>query len=253
MINVQTQVIPKILSALDAEGSQRYLFDQDLKPSINYSIDWMVSVFNKAFADNKLSEENLSELRYTRIFQLNGFSRVYLDPVALGHTVWSMIGMFPKPVVYPDTLPPSQINPTISVYRNDLSYIKSNFSAKRLTDEQWNENINNPFVAGNNVVFASPGLVSYAFLSPQNYSSSNYNVPMETSLRPELPNEFVGITYIKYPTQVNVATDNIEFPSTLLNLIVEKALNFISYKQGDRTNLYSVTAADVSTLVQLMR
>jgi hypothetical protein len=61
MIPVQT-IVDRVTSILDAEGSDRYLFDQDFKPAINLTKDWVVAVFNKAFADKKLSEENLKEL-----------------------------------------------------------------------------------------------------------------------------------------------------------------------------------------------
>ena len=44
-----------IRSRLDAIGSDRYLFDQDIKPAINSAIDISVAMFNAAFASNKLS------------------------------------------------------------------------------------------------------------------------------------------------------------------------------------------------------
>ena len=52
MIAVQT-VVDRMKSVLDAEGSDRYLFDQDFKPAINSAIDWLVAVFNAAFSDKK--------------------------------------------------------------------------------------------------------------------------------------------------------------------------------------------------------
>jgi hypothetical protein len=85
------------------------------------------------------------------------------------------------------------------------------------------------------------------------YQSSSYDSQgPEVEIRPSVADEFVAITYLKYPTPITDPSDNIEFPKVLINLVVDKALNFISRKQGDQTNLYSVTQQDISTLVQLM-
>ena len=61
---------------LDAEGSDRYLFDQDFKPAINSAMNWLVSVFNRAFENDKLSSENLRDLIKTRVWVANNFSRI---------------------------------------------------------------------------------------------------------------------------------------------------------------------------------
>ena len=62
MIAVST-VIERMQAILDAEGSTRYTFDRDYKPAINYAIEYYCSVFNSAFGNNKLTEENLRELK----------------------------------------------------------------------------------------------------------------------------------------------------------------------------------------------
>ncbi len=61
MIAVQT-VVDRMIFGLDAEGSDRYTFENDFKPAINSSVEWLQAVFNQAFADKKLTEENLRDL-----------------------------------------------------------------------------------------------------------------------------------------------------------------------------------------------
>lgn len=251
MISVQS-VVTRIESILDAEGSDRYTFNQDYRPAINSSVEWLQAVFNKAFADKKLTEENLKELIRVVVYQTNAYSRVVLDDPNLGMSIWSILKVNPKPVLYPsNSVVQVLAQPYLSKYRSDVSFIKSDFSAKRLSTEQWEQSKENIFEAGNE--FFSNQFKKYAYLNPQNYTSSTY-LPggPEIEIRPEIPNEFIGVTILKYPTPVQNISDSIEFPETLYNLVVQKALNFISMKQGDQTNLYAVSTRDVQTLVQLM-
>ena len=74
----------------------------------------------------------------------------------------------------------------------------------------------------------------------------------EIEIRPYLDNQLVAVTYLVTPKQITADTDTISFPQTMKNLLIDKALNFIYLKQGDGTNLYSITEREISTLVQLM-
>lgn len=248
MIPVQT-IVDRVTSILDAEGSDRYLFDQDFKPAINLTKDWVVAVFNKAFADKKLSEENLKELVQTKIWTTSTFSRIHIDPAVVN--VWTILGIKPKPTVYPSTsIPTVGGTPDASTLEAGVSYISSDFSARRLTVEEWNENKNNIFEAGNNITTVS--FTEYAYLNQGDYSSSAYSTAGELEIRPDISTEFVGITYLRYPADVTLIGDNIEFPQTLTDIIVNKVLNYISFKQGDRTNLFTVSGQEVATLAKLM-
>jgi len=250
MIAVQT-VVDRMKSVLDAEGSDRYLFDQDFKPAINSAIDWLVAVFNGAFSDKKLSEEDLRELVKTTIWQANSFSRINFDETALGYKVWTILGVFPEPTTYPEAVAPALSTPEESVFRSDLSFVDSQWSAKRLTIEEWNGNRGNIFTAGNETLLNS--LKSYAYLGHGGYESSNYNAGgEEIQIRPNVPGQFVAVAILKNPSKIDVISDDIELPAPILDLLFQKALNFIAYKQGDKTSLFAVTAADISTLVKLM-
>jgi hypothetical protein len=250
MIAVQS-VLDRIASDLDSEGSDRYTFDRDFKFAINSSVEWLQAVFNQAYGNKKWPEENMRDLVRVAVFQASSYSRISTD--LLPDSIWSLLRLNVKPVLNnasPSITPTT--NPSESFYRSDLSYISSDFDgAKKLTLEQWEENAKNIFEAGNTIL--ENDFKQYAYLSYVDYQSSSYDSQgPEVEIRPSVADEFVAITYLKYPTPITDPSDNIEFPKVLINLVVDKALNFISRKQGDQTNLYSVTQQDISTLVQLM-
>lgn len=414
---------------LDAEGSDYYTDTEDLIPAINAAIKWLVSVINIGFASNKLSEETFRELVKVKIFQANDFSRIMIDPTIIGHDVWTILAVYPKPTtnqsasaipctgtnVYTDgdngsmetdisglntftgdalikssdqasagsfsakftsgvnasttfgstgrkmigtdagvsltkglsyemtakvyipsgqttELPSASAGRRIQIimdaaatgkfssetvvsrwdfklnnfnqfvelktkataavsatafpeihqalfdtgsggiiytdeivfkcvasaedsfFIDNISFLSSEYSAKRLTSEEWNENRGNPFAAGNTIQTPAtcPELATYAYKNFADYTSTTYNIPVsrEIEVRPSVADELVGIEYLKVPNTVTLAADTIEFPTAFENLIYEKALNFISFKQGDNTTINSVTNADLNLLVQ---
>lgn len=253
MISVQ-QINDRVLSALDSENSDRYLFDQDIKPSLNGALEILVTWINQAFAENKLSAENLRELLHVGVWQANSYSRVAFNGQDVGHNLWSLLAIYPKPVVTSrNVVVPSTTNNSISKYRPDLSFVKSVQSAKRLTFEEWNENVDNAFMPGNSTLSGS--LAEYAYLDAANYSSTSYpssTDKAEWTIRPDIPNQLVAIAYLKYPTPVGQITDTIEFPLSLTDLIVELTLNKIGYKQGTQS-VYVATAQNIAKLVSLIK
>lgn len=245
----------QIRAALDAEGSDRYRDDRDIIPAINFAIKFLTSIINRALGQNKISEEAFEELIYTRIFQANVYSRVYFNPVTLGHSLWSILGVYPKPVVIPTSVVPSVLGDAAdSIYITTASFNYSNYSAKRLTAEQWNLGRQNPFVAGN-VIVTCTDLIEYAYRTYMNSTSSGYtpDVTREIEIRPSVGGEFVGIEYLKVPTVITAIGNSIEFPSSMENLLVEKALHFISIKEiNAEPPLIQVTDRDVNQLLSLM-
>jgi len=117
MIPVQ-DIVNRVASMLDAEGSDRYLFDQDYRPAINSAKDWVLAVFKKIFSEKAISEESLRELVVIRVFQTSSFSRIALEQPTLGDEIWSILSVNPKAVTYPnDTILPST-NTYDSFFRN---------------------------------------------------------------------------------------------------------------------------------------
>jgi hypothetical protein len=48
---------------LDAEGSDRYLRDIDVIPSVNASMEWLVGILSRVVGKDKFVEEKLSDLK----------------------------------------------------------------------------------------------------------------------------------------------------------------------------------------------
>lgn len=252
MILVQ-EIANRILSALDSEDSDRYLFDQDLKPSINGAVEDLVTMINQAFGEKKLSAENFRELLYVGIWQANSYSRVAFNSQDVGHELWTIDAIYPKPEVNKRvTTFPTQNN-SVSKYRPDLSFVKSTQAAKRLTFEEWNENAQNLFSPGNTLLTGA--MAEYAYLDAANYSSTTYpssTDKIEWTIRPDIPNQLVAIAYLKYPTPVTLISDSLEFPKSLTDLIVDLALNKIGYKQGTQS-VYIASMQNTARLISAIQ
>ena len=253
-ILVQT-LVNRMTAKLDAEGSQRYLFDQEYKPAINESMEALITMLNSAFAENKLTPESLRELVKVKVWQTNKFSRFSYSQTDTGHPLWTVLAIYPKPTLNKGVSGGAPVaDDSVSKFRGDISYISSEKSAKRLTLEEWNENNKNVFMPGNTILKGD--LQDYAYLDFADYSSSSYtgnSGVFEIQIRPDVPNELIAMAYLKYPNQVALITDSIEFPENLTDLITDLALQFIAYKQGDQTSLYVVTERNISKLVNLIR
>lgn len=238
-------IITQVESALDATGFDRYTWEDDFKPAINYSKDWLVSAFNRVFAKDKKSEETLRELIYVDVIRTNNLSRILLSETQTqtGRNLWSIKAIYPK-IDYVGTLT-DQTDLSVSMYSENAIYENSYKSASRKTLEQINANRHNPFSAGNNLELCEDYL-DYAYVMFENY----------VQIYPAIPNEDVGFVYLAYPSDVSGNTpedaDPLPFPELLTNLIVNKVLDWIAYKQGDNTNLKGVTDQDVQMLMNLM-
>lgn len=246
------EVVNRCLSALDAEGTERYLFDQDFKPGINYAEEWLTAAFNSGFASNKLTGESLRELVKISVWQANSFSRIAFDPAVMNHKLWTVLAIYPNPVVFPFQQPIPHPNKSVSRFMPTLSYVSGRASTNRLTLEEWNENQDNVFMPGNNKLTGD--LADYAYLDFGDYSSTNYNNPgkYEIEIRPSVANKYVAMGYLKRPDPISLITDSIQFPDSLTALITDKVLSWCATKQGDQTTLYSVTERDVQMLMNLL-
>lgn len=243
-----------MIAKLDAEDSDRYLFENDIKPAINEAMEQLVTMFNQAFGDNKLTPEALRELIKIKIWQTNMYSRISYNPADTGHALWSIIAVYPEPKMNKAVASSPEVDQAKSKLRKDLSFISSTKSAKRLTHEEWNQNADNVFMPGNRILKGA--LSEYAYLDFGDYSSTTYTgapSKIEITIRPDLPQKPVAIAYIKYPEKVKLIGDSIEFPESLTNLIVDMSLKNISYKQGDGTSLFQVTSQNISTIVNLVK
>lgn len=246
MITAQS-IFDNLRSKLDAEGSDYYRDDVDLIPATNSAVKWLVSVINAAYAQRKVTEEIFVDLAKVRVYQPNSFSRVQL-PLDL----WTILGVFTQIVTHPASPTLHSLAASVSEERGDISFISSLKSASRLTIEEWNQSTKNPFKAGNSIQTISE-LIEYAYLAAFDFSSDDYTGLKEITIKPSCANSFIAIAMAMNPTDITSAADNVEFPEQARMLIEEKALQYIAYKQGDQTNLFTVTERDIMNLSNIMR
>lgn len=252
MISVQ-ELRDSMLHALDAENSDHYRDDLDIIPAINVAVKWLTSVVNAAIGQNKIGEEFFREISYAGVFMSNNNSRVSLN--VFPSEVWSILAIYVDPETEIDlSIPaPTTNDPKQSYYMSNLIHVSSDLSCKRLTLEQWATNLENPFEHGYGGPEICDSLKWYAYLNPINYSISGAATKLQhVEIRPKSPNRLVTVFWAKKPTVVTTLSDDIDFPSSVYDLLFNKALNYVSYKQGDQTNLYGVTNTDIQTLINVL-
>ena len=212
--------------ALDAEGADHYDDVRDIIPAINLSVKWLVNVVNKTMGQRKFGEEIFRDLSEITVFNISSDNRIQLGDI------WTILAVYPNPKTG---------NNGVGEY-----HISSKESSKRLTIEEWSYNINNPFEAGN-MVSKCLDLNQSAYLAPFTYGNSGFDKEIE--IRPRPTTGKVSVAYVKNPTDISVlGVQDVQFPNSVYNLILNKALSYISYKQGDGTNLISVSESDIRTL-----
>lgn len=256
-ILVQT-IINQCNSLLDSEGSERYTFTEDFLPAITAANQYVISIFNAAFAKNKLSPENLKELAYMRCWQTSLYSRFAFDSTIVGHNLWTILAIHPKitcivkNVTWPVgtfVLPPATVE---SVYRSDISFRDSNYSAKRVTAEEWSKRNINPFVAGSSLI-TCPELITYAYSDFSDYVGG-YNLTnnkFEIEVSPDINGELVAMRYLRLPTAPTVITDSLDFPPALTNMIVQLVMRFIGIKQSG-IETYNIADKEIDELTKLL-
>jgi hypothetical protein len=252
MISVQ-ELRDSILHALDAENSDHYRDDMDIIPAINVAMKWLTSVVNAAIGQNKIGEEFFRDISYAGVFMTNNNSRVSLN--VFPSEVWSILAIYvdPQTEVDPSLPVPSTPDTKQSYYLSNLIHVYASLDCKRLSIEEWANNSVNPFEHGYDGDQLCNDLKFYAYLNPINYSLSGPSTKLQhIEIRPKSQNEMVTIFWAKKPSVVTSLADNIDFPSSVYDLLFNKALNYISYKQGDQTNLYTVTSTDIQTLINVL-
>lgn len=240
----------QMLAALDAEYSDHYRDAEDIIPAINGAIRWTVSLVNMALGQNKIGEEFFREISYTGIFRTDNNSRISLS--TFPSEVWTILAIYPKPDVQVRKDRPAPIfdDNEISYYVPSRVYVSSVHDCKRLSVEEWSRNKVNPFEAGYEGQDICGDLIQYAYLSPLNHWGTNTGAhSREIEIRPKLVNEFAAVIWAKKPNEITSINDNIEFPDSVRQLLFNKALNYISYKQGDNTTLYSISTDDIQQLL----
>lgn len=241
-----------IRSALDAEGSDYYKEVEDILPAINYSVHFVVSVINAALGQKKIGEEIFRDLSQARVFRTSIDSRISFDDFP--DEVWTVTGVFPLPETgNTGAAVPSMTDDKKSYLRVDKYHKNSQFAAKRLNIDEWTTNRNNPYAAGYDKSVVCPELRLYAYLNPVTYNpDSSVSIAHELEVRPALSKELITVFYIQKPGEITALTDSVPFPEAVMEMLVNKALFWIAYKQGDQTTLATMSQADINQLASLI-
>lgn len=252
MIQAQ-ELVDSLKSALDAEGSDHYIFELDYRPAINSSIKWLTNVVSSAIGRDKIGEEFFRDITYSGIFKTDESSRVSLN--VFPNEVWSILSVFVEPKtndISGQTAPDTTVL-TDSYFMNNLKFRSSYKSCKRLSIEEWVTARPNPFEDGYDGDQICDDLKQYAYLNPVNHENINTGISsLEIEVRPEVVNDYVAIFWTKRPSEIVNITDQIEFPQSVFQILFNKALNYMSYKQGDNTTINSVTDKDIALLLTVI-
>jgi len=230
----------QLAAELEAEGNDYYKWAEDYRPAIHYSIDLILHAVTDKLGSKKFTSEAVRELRKVWVFQANSFSRINIPD-----SVWTIEAVHPNPVTYPSnpTILPAQ--PHVSLLRNDVSAVSWVESADRGIAEEvklWN-----PLKAGYPYETRDISLTSYMYFEMSDISSTAYPLsnPREIFISPSVASKLVALEIIKNPDKPVLETDNIEFPRTIFNFIVEAALIQLAYKPMDAESGYKVALTEL--------
>lgn len=268
-----SDIVSTVKSRLDAEGSDYYNFDNNIKPAINESIRFILSLMDYAVEKNKVVTEALYPLQKAVVYQLSQYSRFTFSDVVsgdetVGQGIWSIRSINPLPLTQakPNVTPITHEDTTRSIVRTDLVHKQSFYECKRLTKEEWEINALNPFKPGNVVISCSTlqegsrDNVSFAYLNPYDYNvgqiineeEAYIDTPApEIEIRPYIPNKLVTVFFVCVPSQVSTVNDIIPFHTKLYNFLVEKCLQYIAYQQGDQTSIFQLSQKEIQNIVTL--
>jgi hypothetical protein len=238
--------------ALDAENSDHYRDDLDYIPAINASMKWLTAVVNSAFGQNKIGEEFFREISYSGVFLTSNTSRVSLD--VFPTEVWTVLAVMALPTTESNGgAPPATPDTKRSYHLSDLIHVSSQNACKRVSIEAWTDGLFNPTEAGYDGNQICDELKLYSYLQPLNYRAvSRGETSQEIEVRPAVKNGKVTVFWAKKPDEITALSDQIDFPNSVFQLLFDKALNYIAYKQGDQTTIYGVTSADIQQLITVL-
>lgn len=240
---------------LDAEGSDHYTFEEDYLPSLLQSQEYILSLVQSNYGTRRFSERALSLLLFTKVYQTNAYGRIHIDDDQLTirqyGPLWDVVAMYAEPEIIGSTaiFPASA---QASFLRDDVAFAGSEHPCKRMTIEQVAELKRNTFSPGN-PAFAGSSLRQYYFCN-LGFMRSSIAYPTqgweyEIGPRQLTSKKFIAVSWLKQPFRPVSITDTMDFPPSMMNLIVAKALSFISVKQGNGTTQFGVSDKEVLELM----
>jgi len=235
-------VFTAIRAHLDDDNSGRYTVTDDLSPVVNAAINYLIAVFNAGFEQKKIYPESLRELVRVEIVPATGSGNTKrADVTSICENLWTILGVEPDAEA-------TEGATTTTLAPEEFAGLRSKF-AKRLTLEEWEEKNDDPFSPGTSQTIPSVFLRP-AYLGPGRYFDADHDFIF---IRPaSLVTDNVGIWYLKNPTVVTSTASEIEFPQSLFQLLVDKALGYISLQHGNDSKYGQNVEKDLLQLIQIM-
>lgn len=253
-------LVSDIVSRIQANGLDAqpdtgyYSVPTEIIPAIDSAQKWLVSAVDKLRSNNKDTDEVIKELASSRVFTTSVLSRIVFDD-----SIWTIDAVQPLPATASNgTTPPTPPTDQYASYENtDLMFVSSWYSASRKTIEEAGENRNNPFAGGfqppnipaNTLVEGSSLNVDFMYVAPYAYTNPSTSTGFYIEIQPYIPRKKCAIFCILKPIAITQTNQSLQFPTSMFNLVYEKALQFLSYSQGDQTNIWEVTDNDIQTLL----
>lgn len=245
-------LLDRVKAAIDGEGSDYWTFDRDYKHAINDGIELITGLINSIEGTTKFTDDFFKEIKYTGVFIPSDTSRIGFEQASTGFPfdVWTLLSVMPQATVDPVV---NYTSGNVATYLPTTKFVESDYSAKRLNQEEWYINKKNPFMAGNTVQdMDCPELLEYAYLGFADYGVVT-GEKKEIEIRPSVKNTHVGITYIIIPPKITSVNDSIPFSMQYINLFAKATLNSLAQKIGDGSTIYQLSVTDLSTIFSTIK
>jgi hypothetical protein len=227
-----SDIFTTVRSQLDDDNSGRYTEAADLVPAINKAILYLVAIFNIAFDQKKISPESLRELNKNRVLDCTGTTTKKISLAGVTD-IWTILGVDPDPILNGTNLGDTR-----------------NRWATRMSMEEWNDALADPFSAGSGVLIPS-SLVRPGYIGPGDFQGDG-NLYIFVRPGSIFTANKAALWYIKNPTIVTNGASQIEFPRSLFNILSEKTLYYLSYQQGPDSPYGKITEKEISQVLTLM-
>lgn len=263
-----------IIPRIDEEGTDAHDLNLDRIPAVNAAQRLIQSAVTSLLEAKKYSGEGLRDLNYTAVFQTSMFGQIDIDRLLVSipdpdnhlnkkaHKLWSVIAVYPEfegaePYeVIADTVP------TRSTLRSEVRFVAPIKDSKHVTQQQWAGRSTDVFSPGS-VLMKNPKLRNYGHLFGTRAvvgTGPVANTTLTVLGIPENQRQVVAVSYLKVPDLVPAmplgTTDPLyistilEWPYSMLELLVAVSCRMVTMKQGDHTTLNSLSGEEVSMLLQ---
>ncbi|HRA18044.1 MAG TPA: hypothetical protein PLZ24_12955 [Flavobacteriales bacterium] len=261
-----SKVDEQMLSRLDAVGTDHYDLTLTRIPAVNGAQYMVQSALSSLIEGKKFSGEGLRDLNSSAIFQTSQFGQIDVDqilgtaaPGNIPHKVWTILGVYPKFISTPTVQVITDPVAERSQFRN-ARFIRPLKSSHHLTQENIAEASTDPFAPGS-PLNTNPDLQEYGYTFGTRAVVGGGMPPVTTMTVVGGPagRQMIAVSYLRVPKTVPNMTDEtdpayagtqLEWPSSMEELIISAALRIISIKQGDGTTLSGLSAGEMNMLIQ---